>query len=78
MQFNIYDIYWKPCQIMQLASLSFKIDQLFRYIVMPWNDLICFIGGNQIESSQQFAYLLYWLGLFSGNQIECTSRANIL
>ena len=53
MQFNIYDIYWKPCQIMQLASLSFKIDQLFRYIIMPWNGLICFIGGNQIESSQQ-------------------------
>ena len=26
---------------MKLTSLSFKIDQLFRYIAMPWNGLIC-------------------------------------
>ena len=64
--------------IRNLVRLCNWLYQLFRYIVIPWNGLICFIGGNQIEGSQQLAYLLYWLGLFARNQIECTSRANIL
>ena len=42
-----------------LVKLCNWLYQLFRYIVIPWNGLICFIGGNQIESSQQLAYLLY-------------------
>ena len=42
-----------------LVRLCNWLDQLFRYIVIPWNGLDCFIGGNQIESSQQLTYLLY-------------------
>ena len=54
---------------MKLTSLSFKIDQLFRYIAMPWNGLICkaLVWKSECVNIFELSISINW-------QIKCITK----